>query len=378
MFGSWLAPAVAALVVTLAGAGTATARPADLEREEDPCRTREPTELDRLPWWQCVGLADFVDDDREIDEEPMDIEQVRRLDRPGRREDDFGVAVSPDGRLYVQIRPAPGRHSREGPAANADGREEDPEGEPRPDASRRLQSILGCCDNRQIRTSTTAYPWRALVAILNPGATTSNCSGVLVGPRHVLTAGHCIYDKNANAWIPNRKVAPGMNGIGVFPNGLKNHNWYYSVKGWFQNEDPRYDYAMIILQDLASTASLGWFGWRTSGHSGGTWNFGYPGWWRTCAASPSPPQCNNFLYGDDGSIQTANWAQLGHSSDTQPGQSGSPVYKYNGGDRRVIAIHAYGAGNTGQNWGTRIRSAVSDNICKWIKTWPSSFQARNC
>lgn len=44
----------------------------------------------------------------------------------------------------------------------------------------------------------------------------------------------------------------------------------------------------------------------------------------------------------------------------------------------MIAIHAYGAGNTGQNWGTRIRGAVSDNICKWIKTWPSSFQARNC
>jgi len=142
--------------------------------------------------------------------------------------------------------------------------------------------------------------------------------------------------------------------------------------------DRDYDYGMIVLEDKASTASLGWFGWWSSNHSGGAWNFGYPKPDQTCAASPEPPLCAGYLYGDDGTIQTANWGQLGYSMDMQSGQSGSPVYKYNGGDRRAIAVNAYNAGSSGKNWGTRIRSAVSQNICSWIGTWPSVYQDHGC
>ena len=67
-----------------------------------------------------------------------------------------------------------------------------------------------------------------------------------------------------------------------------------------------------------------------------------------------------------------------YSLDMTKGQSGSPVYKYNGGDRRVIAINAYNAGNSGQNWGTRIRSAVSQNICNWIGASPSAYNDHGC
>ena len=354
-----------ALAATLALAVQAAAAP------EDPCRTRPATDLDRLPEWRCVGLAAFHDPAQPVE----DLEQDDATDRPGTREDDFGVAVSPDGRLYVQVAPTPSGPVSDARSFNPSGRDVDPErGSSR--TSLGPLTILGN-DDRQLRLSTTSYPWRTHGAIRAPDADTSNCSGVLVGPRHLLTAGHCIHD-GVSAWYPNRKVAPGMSGVGTEPNGLKNSSWYFSVKGWFESKKRNFDYGMIVLEDLQSTASLGWYGWWSSNHSGGAWNFGYPKWNQTCAASPQPPNCNNYLYGDDGSIVTQNWGQLGYSMDMQGGQSGSPVYKYNGGDRRVIAINAYNAGSSGQNWGTRIRSAVSQNICKWIGTFPSAFQFHSC
>jgi hypothetical protein len=57
---------VFAAVLAFAVPGPATAK----NGEEDPCRTREPTVLDRLPEWRCVGLATFGDDIGDVEEEP--------------------------------------------------------------------------------------------------------------------------------------------------------------------------------------------------------------------------------------------------------------------------------------------------------------------
>jgi V8-like Glu-specific endopeptidase len=362
---------IGTLIGLVLGIALAAALPAGAaNRLDDPCRTREPTALDRRPEWRCVGLAKFHD----AATEPEELEQAEPSKREHTARDDFGVAVSPDGRLYVQVAAFPQRRLSDLPGLNPDGKEADPE---RETFGYRLNpfTILGN-DDRVLRLSTTSYPWRVFGAILSPGSDKSNCSGALVGPRHLLTAGHCIYGNGA--WYADRKVGLGMKGVGNFPNGLKNHAWYFSVVGWTDWGDRDYDYGMIVLEDTSSTAHLGWLGWWSSNHSGGAWNFGYPKPDQTCAASPEPPLCNDYLYGDDGSIQTQNWGQLGYSMDMQNGQSGSPVYKYNGGDRRVIAINAYNAGGSGQNWGTRIRSAVSQNICNWIGASPSAYNDHGC
>lgn len=65
-------------------------------------------------------------------------------------------------------------------------------------AARALPGIVGRDD--RVPLDSTAWPWQAIGRVNQAGGR-SHCTGTLVAPDTVLTAGHCVYDRLANRWL---------------------------------------------------------------------------------------------------------------------------------------------------------------------------------
>ena len=89
-------------------------------------------------------------------------------------------------------------------------------------------------------------------------------NGVLIGPRTVATAGHCVYLKSAGGWAESIEVIPGCNGT-TRPFGTATSTNFRSVSGWVTGSVPSSDYGCIVLPNGA-------FGGRNIG------SFGFAAW----------------------------------------------------------------------------------------------------
>ena len=64
-----------------------------------------------------------------------------------------------------------------------------------PNKALKVPGIKGI-DNR-VRVDISAYPWRMIGRLNRNG---SHCTAILVGPSEILTAAHCFWDKRRNQW----------------------------------------------------------------------------------------------------------------------------------------------------------------------------------
>ena len=212
-------------------------------------------------------------------------------------------------------------------------------------------------------------PWRKISHLSN------GCTGALVGPRHVLTAGHCVMNRGSGS-VARPTVRPGRNGF-EWPFGeseLRQGDladaWILAPLGWTDDASRavQYDVALIILPDRLGEAvsdggtELGWMGWWYEGAAQSVnptrFNRGYPscdsklsdGTPRTDdPADPDAPEgttselseCHpQHLYGDripcrygDYHARTPEgwYRNVKHSCDASAGHSGSPIYFYGDG-----------------------------------------------
>jgi glutamyl endopeptidase len=233
-----------------------------------------------------------------------------------------------------------------------------PEYETKLKAPETLEVIIGKDDRVRINP-TNSYPWRAICSLKIKTKTGKNYIGTgwFVGPRTVITAGHCIYMHNEGGWAKSIEVIPGRNGNQA-PYGSTIGTTFRSVKGWTNDKNRDFDYGAIILPSNSSPGStVGYFGYSTKDDDflkGCTLNLsGYPGdkdggstqWFHTRKAK-----------GVDSRV-------ISYEIDTMGGQSGSPVWFKSGNSRYAVGIHTNG--HSSGNSATRIVKAVFDNIKSW-------------
>jgi V8-like Glu-specific endopeptidase len=296
-------------------------------------------------------------------------------------EGDQPVFVADDGSLYLRTdRRIDLAVLREGHSFWPDGTALSA-GEARDDVEK---DIYGS-DDRTWWSDTTSYPARAHVALRSsPDATTAFCTGSAIGPRHVLTAGHCLY--RDGAFTKDRaslRVVFGQNGSGNevdnTPHGKRAVVAWVLPNGWINEESRRYDYALLILED--EPYSPGWLGFTAYSFTtlmGLNVNVnGYPGHSYSCAASPrADGLCGGYLYHTYGALLVVTSDELLSQLDWEHGNSGGPLYRLTGGNRYVVGIVS--ASNPVYAIAARMRSGMSDALCSWIGSYPSSHFSHNC
>ncbi len=231
-------------------------------------------------------------------------------------------------------------------------------------------------DNRvrlgSLNTRINTWPWRT-IANFDYGGSNSGCSGTLVGPRHIITAAHCInpsgsddfaalsirMGRNGNQWRTSTAMPGCPNSSSQNCPSIGKTYWYFTPSKWRQanvSNREQYDIGIMVIPDRLGN-NVGWMGyWYAPMNSLNTvskYSRGYP----SCNAGgriddPADPsmcatcttdleQCDPFhLYGDAASCSVGNGTNMDSdgynrnfrmSCDGSAGMSGSPLYLYGNG-----------------------------------------------
>jgi glutamyl endopeptidase len=229
-----------------------------------------------------------------------------------------------------------------------------------------LESVLGI-DERVRILDTDLTPWRMICALrLHGPQGTAIGTGWFVGPRTVLTAGHCVFSTQFfGGWVDRIELSPGRSGR-KFPYGTVTSTRVSSVDRWIEHEDADFDIGCIHL-DESLGKQVGWFSVGAMSSADLAKHLvnvsGYPG----------DRGAGTEQYHHRNRIQEVTGRRVFYDVDTAGGQSGAPVWIHQDETSPPIAvgIHAYGTGGTPANLMIEANSAprIIPEVLAQIEAW---------
>ncbi|MBA2751782.1 MAG: trypsin-like peptidase domain-containing protein [Actinobacteria bacterium] len=193
----------------------------------------------------------------------------------------------------------------------------------------------------------TAYPWSTVGRVTSP---LGSASGVMIGPRHMLTCSHVVQwlPENTAGWI---RFAPAFyDGNEPFGAAWGSRIYWEGRKVFgpsISRDEAQHDYVCVVL-DRRIGDITGWMGsrsWSDSWDGRTYWShIGYPG---DLGGNRPSYQSNIALDGSfwDREVHT----RMFHKADVWPGQSGGPFFGWWSGESGPRVVADQSAHNSDEN-----------------------------
>jgi len=220
------------------------------------------------------------------------------------------------------------------------------------------ESVVGK-DDRVPVSDTTRTPWRCVCQLVVDGLHDEQVLGTgwMAGPRTVLTAGHNLFSHRFGRAATRITVLPGRH-VDLAPFDLFRSRRFDVHPLWRSEGDEDHDLGVVWL-DTAVGEHTGWFGF------GSRPDAELQQLIVNTAGYPADKRLGTQWF-NAGRVSAVAPGFIEYGLDTEPGQSGSPIFAVNADNERIVlAVHAYGGDS--RNKGVRITDDVFDLLQSWLR-----------